>query len=109
MKRVIPVLALAALAVTACGTVSSLTSPQPQPTGPYDAKIVAGPSCATIGPGWLLVPEGATGYVFHVKSATSCVGDSVTAVIPFANDPESGGKPFNLYDQFQFQKTNPDG
>lgn len=108
MRKIIPGLMLGALVITASACSSGhVTLPQPQPTGPYSMKIVSGPSCATIGPGWLLVPEGASGLIFHVKSARSCVGDSVTAVIPFPDDPESKGRPFDLYNSFEFQKNKP--
>jgi hypothetical protein len=112
MRKIIIGLAGTALtaALAACSSGQAPQQlPQDQPTGPYSTHDVAGPSCSTIGPGWIIVPEGAAGQVFHIKSAYSCVGDSVTAVIPFANDTESGGKPFNLYVQFSFQKGNPDG
>ena len=88
-----------ALALAGCAR-GSAPFPQTQPTGKYSP--VSGHSCQDTGPGWLSVPEGAAGQVFHVKNAHYCAGSAEASVIPVS------GKPFNLYIPFWFSKTDPE-
>ena len=115
MRRSGKALLISTAAVVAALTVlafrvhvsSGDSPPQVSPTAAY-SWISGPPVCANTGPGWLVVPEGAAGQIFHVKNAHSCPMSSDTSVIPYANDPESGGKPFNLEIKWWFDKTNPD-